>query len=49
MIEIMRKPIYEGQLPDLTTFTIAVVIALASLGLGAWVFTRKMDELAYHV
>ena len=49
MIEIVRGPVYEGQLPELQTFAIAVGIATATLALGAWVFMRKADELAYHL
>jgi ABC-2 type transport system permease protein len=49
MIEIVRKPIYEGQLPDLRTFGLSVVIASATLMLGAWVFTRKADEFGYRL
>jgi ABC-type polysaccharide/polyol phosphate export permease len=49
MVEIVRTPIYDGRLPELGTFLIAVGLALASVALGAWVFTRKADEFAYHI
>jgi ABC-type polysaccharide/polyol phosphate export permease len=49
MVEIVRRPVYEGRLPAPGVLLAAVVLAVASLLLGAWVFTRKADELAYRI
>ena len=49
MVEIVRKPIYEGRIPDGTTLLVSVGLAVGSLLLGAWIFTRKADELAYRI
>jgi ABC-type polysaccharide/polyol phosphate export permease len=49
MVEIVRRPIFEGRLPDAPTLSTAVALALAALVCGAWVFTRKSDELAYRL
>jgi ABC-type polysaccharide/polyol phosphate export permease len=49
MVEIVRLPIYAGELPDVATLLTAVVLAGGALLLGAWVFTSKADELAYRV
>lgn len=49
MVEIVRRPIFEGRLPDLPTFLTAVALAIGALVCGAWVFTRKAHELAYHL
>ncbi len=49
MVEIVRRPIFEGRLPDAPTTLTAVVLALGALVCGAWVFTRKSDELAYRL
>jgi ABC-type polysaccharide/polyol phosphate export permease len=49
MIEIVRLPVYAGRLPDSTTLLVSIALALGALALGAWVFTRKADELAYRL
>ena len=49
MIEIVRAPIYEGRLPDAGTLLGTVVLAFGSLLVGAWVFTKRADELAYRI
>lgn len=49
MIEIIRKPIYEGELPDFRMFTISLALAAVALMLGGSIFTRKVDELAYRI
>jgi len=49
MVDIVRKPIYDGEISDGTTLFIAISLAVGSLLLGAWVFTRKADELAYRI
>ena len=47
MLELVRLPIYAGQLPDLRTFFLAVAWAFVALAVGARIFTRKADEFAY--
>ena len=49
MVEIVRRPVYSGDLPDGTTLLTAVALAGGAFLLGAWVFTRKADELAYRI
>ena len=49
MVEIVRLPIVEGQVPDATTLLAAVGLAIAALFLGAWSFTRRADEFAYRL
>ncbi|MDE3092128.1 MAG: ABC transporter permease, partial [Chloroflexota bacterium] len=48
-IELFRVPIYQGQLPDLSILICASLIAVGSLLVGWWFFTRKADEFAYRV
>ncbi len=47
LIELIRLPIYAGELPDAATLLGAVAWALGALVLGGWLFTRKADEFAY--
>jgi ABC-type polysaccharide/polyol phosphate export permease len=49
MIEIVRRPIFEGRLPDAATLLVAIGLAVGALLIGAWWFTRKADELAYRI
>jgi len=49
MVEIVRRPIFEGRLPDAPTLLTAVALAVTALVSGAWVFTRRADELAYRL
>ncbi len=46
-VEIMRYPIYNGTLPDLTTLTIGGIVAVFTLVVGWIVFTWKANELTY--
>ncbi len=47
LLELVRRPIYAGELPDLGTVLLAVSWAVAALAVGSWVFTSKADEFAY--
>jgi ABC-type polysaccharide/polyol phosphate export permease len=47
LIEIFRAPIHRGCLPDPRTLFLASLLALSSLLLGWWTFTRKADALVY--
>jgi ABC-type polysaccharide/polyol phosphate export permease len=49
MVEIVRLPIVEGRLPAATTLLAAIGLAIATLFLGAWSFTRRADEFAYRL
>ncbi len=49
MVEIVRRPSYDGQLPDGTTLLVSLALALLAFLLGAWVFTKKADEFAYRI
>jgi ABC-2 type transport system permease protein len=47
LLELVRLPIYAGQIPDARTVLLAVGWALAALAVGSWIFIRKADEFAY--
>lgn len=49
LIEVFRKPIYEGVIPDLGTLTLGTVISLSTLIIGWLFFSRKVDEFTYQV
>ncbi len=49
LVELFRSPIYSGRLPDLNTMIIAAIMAISSLFVGLWVFSRKVDEFAYRI
>jgi ABC-type polysaccharide/polyol phosphate export permease len=47
LIKLFRLPTYEGLMPTWSQFLMAGGIALVTLILGWWVFSRKVNELAY--
>jgi ABC-type polysaccharide/polyol phosphate export permease len=47
MLEMFRAILYWGELPSLSTIISATIIAIATLIIGWWVFTKKVDEFAY--
>jgi ABC-type polysaccharide/polyol phosphate export permease len=47
LLELFRRPIYAGELPDLRTLLLSIVWAALALAIGSWVFTKKADEFAY--
>jgi ABC-type polysaccharide/polyol phosphate export permease len=49
VLEIFRAPIYEGILPPFHTFAVGALIALAFLVVGAAVFRRTSDRIAFYV
>lgn len=49
LIQVFRKPIYEGVLPGWPLLSAATVIALLTLALGWVVFCSRADEFAYRV
>jgi ABC-type polysaccharide/polyol phosphate export permease len=48
-VEMFRKPIYEGVLPDAHTVTVAVLCAAASLLLGAQVFQKYDRDVIFRL
>jgi len=49
IIQSIRAPLFEGDLPPLADFVYAVLVSLLSLAVGAWVFSRVDDEIAIEV
>jgi ABC-type polysaccharide/polyol phosphate export permease len=49
IIDLFRQPILNGQIPPLPEIGMAAVIAVVSLLVGWFVFTRKADEFAYRI
>jgi ABC-2 type transport system permease protein len=49
ILEVFRDPIYQGEVPPLTHLTVAVVIAMLALALGAWAFRRSSDRIPFYV
>jgi lipopolysaccharide transport system permease protein len=48
-VQLFRQPIYDGTVPEVSLVFSAACIALVSLGVGWWFFTKKADEFAYRV
>jgi len=49
ILEIFRDPIYLMKVPPLTHFGVALVLSLAVLGLGGFVFSRLSARIPFHV
>lgn len=49
LVEIFRKPFFEGVIPDLQVWLIAAVSATVALVLGGLIFTAKSNEYAYRI
>ncbi len=45
-VDVVRDPLFFGQLPSLATFSYCVVVSLAFLVAGSWVFNRLQAEMA---
>jgi lipopolysaccharide transport system permease protein len=45
-IEALRAPLYAGELPHATDVVYTLVVTVATLALGAWVFGRVDDRIA---
>ena len=45
-IEALRAPLYAGELPHASDVVYTVVVTVAALALGAWVFSRVDDRIA---
>ena len=49
LVKLYRIPVYEGRFPTLIELLPALGIALLSLALGWWIFSRKSDEFSYRI
>jgi ABC-type polysaccharide/polyol phosphate export permease len=49
MVEIFRRPIYEGRLPAMRHVLVAAALALVTALFGWWFFARRANRLAYRV
>jgi ABC-type polysaccharide/polyol phosphate export permease len=49
LVEMFRQPVYQGQLPDLTTTLLASGTSVAFLIVGWVTFARRADELPYRI
>jgi ABC-2 type transport system permease protein len=48
-VKLFRAPIYDGRVPTLSEFLISTGIAVITLIIGWFFFTRRADEFAYRV
>jgi ABC-type polysaccharide/polyol phosphate export permease len=48
-IQMVRLPIYNGQIPDALTLIAAVLSAVVALAVGGYVFARYSDRFIYYV
>ena len=49
MLDLFRSLIYLGEIPPWSTFAEAGLLALVTLAVGWWFFTKRVDELAYRL
>lgn len=49
ILEVFRDPIYQGEVPPITHISVALVIALLALAVGAWIFRRSSDRIPFYV
>jgi ABC-type polysaccharide/polyol phosphate export permease len=49
LLEVFRQPLYEGRLPSMRVFDLALIISVGTAALGWWLFTRKASQFAYRV
>jgi|SRR6266496_4694749 len=49
MVELLRRPLFTGVLPDLQTLALASLWAGVALLVGGWVFARESHEFAYRL
>jgi ABC-2 type transport system permease protein len=49
LVKLFRAPIYDGRIPTLSEFLISTGIAVVTLIIGWFIFTRRADEFAYRV
>lgn len=49
MLGLFRSLIYSGELPSQNAIITATAMAIIALGVGWWVFTKRVDEFAYRI
>ena len=49
ILETFRDPIYQGEIPPLSHLGVTLLIAIAALAFGAWVFRRSADRIPFYV
>jgi len=49
LIDLFRRPIYDGVIPDWTTIVVGAVCSFVMLAVGWWAFTSKANEFAYRI
>lgn len=49
MIELVRGPIFHGEVPGLSMIMVCLLWACGALAAGSWYFVRKSDEFNYHL
>jgi ABC-2 type transport system permease protein len=49
LVKLFRAPIYDGRLPTPSELLISTTIAVVTLIIGWFIFTRRADEFAYRV
>jgi ABC-type polysaccharide/polyol phosphate export permease len=49
IVECFRRPIFQGELPNLEICCLGFLVAAASLAIGYLVFSRLSDRFVYYV
>jgi ABC-2 type transport system permease protein len=49
ILEVFRDPIYFQKIPPISHLTVAVLVALVALGVGAWAFRRSGDKIPFYL
>src|SRR5215210_1456941 len=49
ILEVFRDPIYQGEIPPLSHFTVCLGISLAALAIGAFAFRRSSDRIPFYI
>lgn len=49
ILEVFRDPIYQGEIPPLSHLSVCIVIAVAALLIGLWVFRRSSDRIPFYI
>lgn len=49
ILEVFRDPIYFQKIPPLSHLSVAVLLALVALAIGAWAFRRSGDRIPFYL
>jgi len=49
ILEVFRDPIFYGKIPPLSHLSVALLVAVIALGVGAFAFWRGRDRIAFYV